>query len=778
MKKNVSLFLIFILLFSVSSPGFAQGSLQSDGNEITIESIYASDASEEIASSESESAFLDSFELYSDTDIGSPSLAVTGSLIWWISDGMILCTDLQTDEDVAAFPVAWLYGAKEDAMFVSVPTWDQDQVLLCLCARDESGSIRVERFLLRQEQDEIVPGEPVDMTDDLGFLFDPDREWNEISMFSCGQILCIEALDSDFQIQLYAYDPAEGRLTHLGERSLIFYLAGIPCGDALLVAEPNLDDSALLDLIWLSLADGKELKTDSAAADSSAYDASNFAYDEEENRLYYTLNSTAYTVNPGGSEPPEAIGALSAVPETLRRGAIAGDHFVVFGTDGELLSCDAHGHLTAKKLNISDLSGEEAVTEAARNFGVEHPGYTVSLSGSSLEEKSLEDLLSELSSCDACVVSLNSDLFRTLLAEGKLADLSDSPALMSAVEDMPEYLRSYLMADGKLIAFPVSVTTMCQTLNAGAMRELMGIGPDKIPTDWVGFLKLLNKMASKGVLMKDTDIYIYGMDVSAEEFRATIFSWILQDTFLWLERDNTRVDRLQKVLVPVLDAFNRVDWYGLGLSPDYENEETDDFFSYSSMVDNYIVMDGMPEIAVMDLGEGEEFWPLSIGNNERLVSQTVNVICVSPSSSNPDAALEFLESVWAHTDISTKMTLCQSLDEPVLNEDYEDDLAYMEGLRSEYEENLRAVQDPMEAEILAAELDELNDFLEDYRENAYWLITGESLAAFRAMNDQFVVSTDEVWGMGDEDSPTWQFLIGELSPKQYAKQLAAAFSGS
>ena len=84
----------------------------------------------------------------------------------------------------------------------------------------------------------------------------------------------------------------------------------------------------------------------------------------------------------------------------------------------------------------------------------------------------------------------------------------------------------------------------------------------------------------------------------------------------------------------------------------------------------------------------------------------------------------------------------------------------------------------MEAEILAAELDELNDFLEDYRENAYWLITGESLAAFRAMNDQFVVSTDEVWGMGDEDSPTWQFLIGELSPKQYAKQLAAAFSGS
>ena len=36
----------------------------------------------------------------------------------------------------------------------------------------------------------------------------------------------------------------------------------------------------------------------------------------------------------------------------------------------------------------------------------------------------------------------------------------------------------------------------------------------------------------------------------------------------------------------------------------------------------------------------------------------------------------------------------------------------------------------------------------------------------------------ELWGMEDEESPTWQFLSGEISSKQYVKYLVAALSAA
>ena len=778
MKKILCLFLafVFVMLLFSGPAAFAEadtddpflGDLLPPGETAGV-AFSAPSHSGDLTANSSGSFFDVS------TDIASSSLAVTGAFVWYVLEGMIVCTDTRTGREEAAFPVSGFCGTGEEPVFVSVSSWREDSVLLCLGLSNEVSGTRVLLLELRQQDHAITAEVLRDATEELGFLFDGSGKWNDVLVLSTGQNLYLQALDSDLMIQLYRYLPETGHLSSLRELPLSMYLAGIPVGEDLLLLSPDLENSRRIEIAKLSGTDGSLDSIDTLFIDS-AQTTCNFAYSEAENRLYFTLNSIAYVYTLGSGAAPEMIGSFSVFPAELWLGTLAEDRYVVMGQSGELLSCDLHGHLDTTALLVADTRGDSAVSEAAAGFSLEHPEYSVSVSDSLTEENILSLLRDGSSEFDVFVIRLNSEVYRTLHSDGNLAPLSGSAVLAAAVEDMPEYLQRNLLSDGSAVALPVSVSTFCQTLNAPALQELTGLTREELPTDWEGFLKLLQQIGAKKVLEMNPDWSLYGMEITYDEFRILVFSWLLQDTFLWLGQDESRVDRLQETLLPLLKAFNDVPWSRLGLPKDYTADipSEESFFEFTQPVDNHILMDASPEIAVIDMADGEEYWPLSIADGERLVSQTVSVLCINPYSSNAEAALRLAEAVWAETDTVTKYTLCQSLTAPVVNDAYDDDLAYMEKLLPSLEQELRAADDPAEKAAVSAELDDLKSFLEDYRSNAYWLISENSIAAFRTLTEHAAVTTEDLWGWDEDDSATWQFLDGKLSPKKYVRQLTAA----
>jgi hypothetical protein len=372
---------------------------------------------------------------------------------------------------------------------------------------------------------------------------------------------------------------------------------------------------------------------------------------------------------------------------------------------------------------------------------------------------------------DAFVLPLNGGLYRSLKAIGGMADLSAEPALSLAVADMAPRMAKALAGEGRLAAMPLEVGSSCQQLNLPALEALTGLSEAELPTDWAGFLALLNRLAADGALTGD-DYCLYAPGIPAEGLRDTLFSWMLQDCLLWVQAEGGTLEALPEALAPLLSAFEAVDWSRLSapdaipapgralpLQPDGDEPTP-------------LLGDGMLTIEVAPQTEGMALWPLSIRpDGPRLIGQAATVICVSPWSANPEAALAFVAHAWERTATETRMALCQSLNAPTVNAAYDEDMACM---AEDAAMLRRAVADARSADeraYLQAELDQLEAYMADYRENARWLTSEESIARYRRYADALVPTAPDL----DFDSPLGdlmlRYLDGNLTAAGFIEQL-------
>ena len=295
-------------------------------------------------------------------------LAVTGDLVWRCTHGQILCED----------PARLELGLRDGAVTV----------------------------LARQQAEK-----------ELGFLFTGEDQWLEIDMVSNNRRLVFAALDPDFRLLLYRYEPEKDELHALGERTLYEYRAMYPCGEDMLILEPDDEDGTVLKLTRLSLADGAaaSLGIIRVASIDSCY---NFAYDSAENLLYYTANNLVYAVNARDGETPAAIGRLDGVPSSFRLGTLCAGRFVCHDMQGQLLSCATGGDFSVTTLRIADPVGIDFLSEAALGFGLANPEYTVSVVSCPDDTALVSQLQRNPEEYDAFVVRLYSDDWNRLSGDG------------------------------------------------------------------------------------------------------------------------------------------------------------------------------------------------------------------------------------------------------------------------------------------------------------------------------------------------------------------------
>lgn len=705
-----------------------------------------------------------------------PGLAVTGALVWQIADGEVLCQRPETGETVARLGVNTLLSPTEVLAYQGITSWTEDSVMLLLGLTGDGEGRRAALIELTNKDGAVCVRNALDASSALGFLFG-DSQWIEIDAIGCGERLFIAAMDARYAFHFHVYTPGTNTMTPLGERPLEAFHAAIPYGDDPLLAVPAEDDS-LLSLMSLSLDDGATRLMRTVPVDS-ARRLFNFAYSDEEKRLYFTSNGTVYALNPSGEAAPEVVGAMDAVPAELRLGAVTHDRFIVHAElPGQLLSCTLRSRTEAAPLRVFNPVGEAVVYTAAGAFGVANPAYAVSVTENGDEADALAALQSGTASFDACVLRLNGDAYRAMREGDLLAKLSDSTILSDAIADMPARLQDALISDGALLACPVSVTNACQLLNIRALERLAGCSRDALPTDWVGFFDLLKQLADRGALIGSDDYCLYDGALPSGALREMLFSWMLQDCFLWLDAKEGTPDALAGALTPVLEAFNAVPWDRLGLPEEGADTAYGSGFEPATGngdVPPSLILDGALEIAEMPLPECYEFWPLSLEpGGARLIAQNVSAICVSPDSPHVQAATAFVEYLWNNLDAVTRASLCQSMNAPVLNPDYDDDLAYLQQSADLLRQDMDAAQSAGERAQLGAELADLEAYLDDYRENARWLISEASVARYRAQANRLQPTASDAWFTDAVAGAMFEFLNGQLTSAGFALAVSQA----
>ena len=754
MKKTVCLFLA-LLLFLSAAAAYAE---EADEGVYVIADAPTDEKEDPLASIGSQ-----------ETDISQSyeDLAVSGPYVWQVMEGEIRCIDARTRQTAAEIPVSALYPDPEDYLAL---TAFGGTVTLC-AVTGMGGDCRVTLYELALQDGTIVPVRIRDATEKLAFLFDGSAVWMEADIIACAGGFLVTALDMDMTFRLYLYDPETPELRELGTQAMDGFTAVFACGEDLLLMGPG-EDPENEALTRISLSDGGReplgsFRTDSMTQPSCA------ALNEAEGMLYYLIDGVGYRVRIAPEAEPEPFCAAQAGTALLRYGALAENSYIVLDEEGGLLYQDAAGALKAEKLRILDLTGAELLTDVLPLFNASAPDYLAVLVSGDESGEVLNEMMNQSADYDAFVINLGSGLYSALSAKGYLGDLGGSAELAEAAAALPERIRSLITAGGKLTAFPVAVENSVLLLDTAAVTGLTGLSREEIPTDWTGFLKLLSRMGEDG-LLDGSGYCLFESGVSAETMRTAMMTSILQDARLWLNRDGDRLSGLAASLTPALQALDGMDWTQFGLAEDDEGGE------WAGEDEEPALLEWInPEIAVMELREGTEFWPLSLAEGgERLVPQDVAVIVLNPRSARSDGVVRLAESLYTNMDIVTRMELDGRLNEPVANPNFDEDMAYLQSLVPMYEQSIAEAESSREAAELQEELDDMRGFLANYEKNGAWLVSADSIALYRSLEDLFAVHGDEFWDSESESSIFLRYLDGMLDPVQFVRQLVSTLQMS
>lgn len=708
-----------------------------------------------------------------------PDLAATGQYVWNSISGQILCTGLSDQEPAAVLSVSGLLSEGETTDRLSLTSWNTESILLCVPVYTEKGLKSVELFELKyndlkHNDSSIEVLSSQDAGEKLRFLYENDDKWLEIDMISNHQRLFFAALDQDFQMHFFLYTPSDDTLVPLGDRELSLCRAIFPFGEDMMMAEQDDLYESVLHLTLFSLKDAstEELYRINVNTTDEMF---NFAFDEDENRLFFTANNLVYAVNPESTEAPAAVGRLNTEANKFRLGILTEGRYVCQSTDGQLLSCDAHGQIPVKQLLIADTMGIDTLSEAAADFNLICPDYTVSVRTSQYEEDVQAELQRNPQAYDLYILTYGSDPWRTLSDQGMMANLSEDVRsahsgstpmsdetnihLSDLLTDMPQGIRNAVTKDGHMIAFPVSVMNVCHSVNPEAVEALTGLSLEELPTDIVGFLEFLRDLAKKGTLKGNSQYTLYDEGTGKDQYREIVLDYILEKALLLSETGQANEEDLISTLRTALETFQTINWDGLGLS-EADTGRTPLF------------SDAYLQTEVIDNEEGFVFRPISfIPENGRLIPQTLSLLCVNPNSANREAAIAFTEHLFDKMKASEKMALCKSLNDPVPNAGYDEDLAYLENTADELAQLAANESDPSKKKQLENELEDLKAYTQRYRLNARFAVSGDSISKYRSFEDDMVPFTNVFWTDAGTARAQYDFLEGRITPDQLISRL-------
>lgn len=443
--------------------------------------------------------------------------------------------------------------------------------------------------------------------------------------------------------------------------------------------------------------------------------------------LTQTVHEIAYDVSRDCVYLTSNLGRLYAwTPDagvTLAAYVLSGDLWGLTVVDDTHVAAIADGNVSVRDVTQDpDASSLRVFQTYGRSkqyerFLAENPEVAVVFEGGggkSAEEQFVEDMQSRRSDIDVYVLS-DPDLLSVLDQKGYFLDLSDSPLLSAAVEDMYAPFSSLIRGDNGIIALP---QTLYLTV-LGYRAEFFDTFQLEQPTDVGSLLSLAQRWLDEFAYENETarfDPFSNNVDLIhllsryADECAGNGCDVVY----------NT--PQLQALLEQFLDVWHAYEGFG----PTDRAE--------------------MWAMNLVDLPHSGYYvcTPLSIlAQNEPVISGTdmeMSYLVINPFTTQPQAALRLVESVMESWDANTRLLLLRSWAHPVESESYAQDKALAQEELAQWEAELAGATEPLRKAEIEAEIQSVTQRLAELEEYRYD-VTQEEVDGYLSVVNRIVLTS-------------------------------------
>lgn len=494
-------------------------------------------------------------------------------------------------------------------------------------------------------------------------------------------------------------------------------------------------------------------------------------YDEARSKVYYVLSGSVWRmdISDDGFGTPEEFGDMPLESYSNSVAVMMGDWYILSSYDGVVGRDVTLDKMPPQRLRIINSNYAESIKTAYYAFTDKHPEYMVSISDNLDESTLLQSMMNRDSSVDIYTISSSSSALSALMNRGYLAELGSSEKLTAAVDSLYPFIQDFCKKDGQLCLMPFSGYATGLTMNTKALTEKLGYTQEDVPTSWKQLFELINDIAVNKKLEEAPEVSFVMAGYTQQDLRNMIFSNMMSDYYTWLDQSEENLTNGTPVLLELCEAFEKVDWSGLGLPEEYSEDGwmSDGIMKESVLID----FNSVDVTSYVGADRDRVICPLSVVDGEEpVIGMTLTLAFVNPFSENKDAAIEYLEDAWDANGRTNRILMNPNDNEPVVNAYYEQNLKEIQNNIDQQKKALETMTDEETREMTQNGINSMEEWLEEYKERGKYDVTPEQIAKYREVAGKMAVAKSDIYG-GDSYDQMYQYVDGAITASQFAAQL-------
>lgn len=494
-------------------------------------------------------------------------------------------------------------------------------------------------------------------------------------------------------------------------------------------------------------------------------------YDEARSKVYYVLSGSVWRmdISDDGFGTPEEFGDMPLESYSNSVAVMMGDWYILSNFDGVVGRDVTLDKMPPQRLRIINSNYDESIKTAYYAFTDKHPEYMVSISDNLDESTLLQSMMNRDSSVDIYTISSSSSALSALMNRGYLAELGSSEKLTAAVDSLYPFIQDFCKKDGQLCLMPFSGYATGLTMNTKALTEKLGYTQEDVPTSWKQLFELINDIAVNKKLEEAPEVSFVMAGYTQQDLRNMIFSNMMSDYYTWLDQSEENLTNGTPVLLELCEAFEKVDWSGLGLPEEYSEDGwmSDGIMKESVLID----FNSVDVTSYVGADQDRVICPLSVVDGEEpVIGMTLTLAFVNPFSENKDAAIEYLEDAWDANGRTNRILMDPNDNEPVVNAYYEQNLKEIQNNIDQQKKSLETMTDEETREMTQNGINSMEEWLEEYKERGKYDVTPEQIAKYREVAGKMAVAKSDIYG-GDSYDQMYQYVDGAITASQFAAQL-------
>lgn len=494
-------------------------------------------------------------------------------------------------------------------------------------------------------------------------------------------------------------------------------------------------------------------------------------YDEARSKVYYVLSGSVWRmdISDDGFGTPEEFGDMPLESYSNSVAVMMGDWYILSSYDGVVGRDVTLDKMPPQRLRIINSNYAESIKTAYYAFTDKHPEYMVSISDNLDESTLLQSMMNRDSSVDIYTISSSSSALSALMNRGYLAELGSSEKLTAAVDSLYPFIRDFCKKDGQLYLMPFSGYATGLTMNTKALTEKLGYTQEDVPTSWKQLFELIDDIAANKKLEEAPEVSFVMAGYTQQDLRSMIFSNMMSDYYTWLDQSEENLTNGTSVLLELCEAFEKVDWSGLGLPEEYSEDGwmSDGIMKESVLID----FNSVDVTSYVGADRDRVICPLSVVDGEEpVIGMTLTLAFVNPFSENKEAAIEYLEDAWDANGRTNRILMNPNDNEPVVNAYYEQNLKEIQNNIDQQKKSLETMTDEETREMTQNGINSMEEWLEEYKERGKYDVTPEQIAKYREVAGKMAVAKSDIYG-GDSYDQMYQYVDGAITASQFAAQL-------